>query len=573
MKQDIHRTTTADGTSIAFAVLGDGPPLVKTANWLNHLEFDLQSPVWSHWFRELSRDHRLIRYDERGCGLSDWDTTHAGLDTWVADLEAVVDAAGLDRFPLLGISQGGPVAIAYAVRHPQRVTRLVLYGTYARGWARRDAPQQELDEREAMLTLTRLGWGRDLPAYREPFTQTFIPGATDEQRDWFNELQRITCSPENAVALQRAMGEIDIDALLPQLAVPTLVLHARGDMRCSFAEGQRIAERIPGSRFVALESDNHLLLENEPAWPDFLRHVRAFLGVSTEPSAPADLLRAGLERSLGTTYTVGRELGGGGMSRVFVARDLRLDRDVVVKVLHAEVAEGLSVERFAREMKLAASLQHPNIVPVLSAGLTGARVPYYIMPFVRGASLRERMVTRLEQAAALAILRDVAAALEYAHTAGIVHRDIKPENVLLSESSAMVADFGIAKAIVASAGDRSAAETLTMAGTSMGTPAYMAPEQVAGEAAGTPADVYAWGMVAYELLTGQHPFIGRSGAQQLMVAQMLDEPPAIAERAPDLPLDIADLVMRCLEKDPGDRPAGGRELHDALRTMQDTLRG
>jgi pimeloyl-ACP methyl ester carboxylesterase len=547
--------------------MGEGPPLVKTANWLNHLDFDLQSPVWRHWFRELSRDHRFIRYDERGCGLSDWDVTNAGLDAWLGDLEAVVDAAKLDRFPLLGMSQGGPVAIAYAVRHPERVTRLVLYGTYARGWARRRAPQQELDEREAMLTLTRLGWGRDLPAYRELFTQTFIPGATDEQRDWFNELQRITCSPENSVALQRAMGEIDVDRLLPQVSAPTLVLHARGDLRCSFAEGQRIAQRIPDSHFVELESNNHLLLENEPAWPEFLRHVRAFLGVSTEASAPIDSLRDSLERSLGTQYSVNRELGGGGMSRVFVAHDRQLNRDVVVKILHAEV-EGLSVERFAREMKLAASLLHPNIVPVLSAGVTGARVPYYIMPFIRGASLRERMATRVERTAALEILRDVAAALEYAHAAGIVHRDIKPENVLLSEAGAMVADFGIAKAIVASVAERPAAETLTMAGTALGTPAYMAPEQVAGEVAGTPADIYAWGMLAYELLTGQHPFAGKIGSQQLMVAQMLERPPAIADRAPDLPSDVAGLVMRCLQKDPGDRPAVGREVHGALRTMQ-----
>lgn len=229
--------------------MGSGPPLVKTANWLNHLEFDLESPVWRHWLRELSRDHRLVRYDERGCGLSDPDASSAGLETWVADLEAVIDAADLDRFPLLGISQGGPVAIAYATRHPERVTKLILYGTYARGWARRAASQQELDEREAMLTLTRLGWGRDVPAYREPFTQTFIPGATDEQREWFNELQRITCSPENAVRLQRAMGEIDIEALLPRVSVPTLVIHARGDMRCAFDEGRCVAEGNSGQPF------------------------------------------------------------------------------------------------------------------------------------------------------------------------------------------------------------------------------------------------------------------------------------------------------------------------------------
>ena len=568
MKQDIHVTTSRDGARIAYALMGSGPPLVKTANWLNHLEFDLESPVWRHWLRELSRDHRLIRYDERGCGLSDRDTSAAGLDVWVSDLEAVVDAAGLERFPLLGLSPGGPVAVAYAARHPDRVTQLLLYGSYARGWARRGAPQQELDEREAMLTLTRLGWGRDLPAYREPFTQTFIPGATDEQRDWFNELQRITCTPDDAVALQRAMGEIDIEALLPHVRVPTLVLHARGDMRCSFDEGRRLAELIPGSRFVALDGNNHLLLENEPAWPIFLREVRAFLGVSVEPSAPVDPLRDSLERSLGGSCAIDRELGGGGMARVFVARDLQLDRDIVVKVLHADVSEGLSVDRFTREMKLAASLQHPNIVPVLRAGATRSGLPWYTMPFIAGESLRARLGAPLPQPDALAILRDVAAALACAHQAGIVHRDIKPENILLADSGAMVADFGIARAMVDAAPPLPDALTiegrLTMAGTLLGTPAYMAPEQASGDFVGPPADVYAWGMVAYETLAGAHPFAGRSGAQQLMAAHLTDTPHPIEQAAVALPHPLARLVMQCLEKDPARRPATGRELLAAL---------
>lgn len=569
MNQDIHLTTSVDGARIAYAVMGSGPPLVKTANWLNHLEFDLESPVWRHWFRELSRDHRLVRYDERGCGLSDRDAGSAGLEVWVSDLEAVIDAAGLDRFPLLGISQGGPVAIAYATRHPDRVTKLVLYGTYARGWARRGASQQELDEREAMLTLTRLGWGRDLPAYREPFTQTFIPGATDEQREWFNELQRITCSPDNAVALQRAMGEIDIEALLPQVRVPTLVLHARGDMRCSFDEGRWLADRIPGSRFVALEGNSHLLLESEPAWPIFLREVRAFLGVSVEPSAPVDPLQDSLERSLGGTCAIVRELGGGGMARVFVAHDRQLDREIVVKVLQADLSEGLNAERFSREMKLAASLQHPNIVPVLRAGATRNGLPWYAMPFIPGQSLRTRLTAALPLDEAVAILRDVATALAYAHQAGIVHRDIKPENILLSDGTAMVADFGIAKAIVdAAASPPDDALTmegrLTEAGTLIGTPAYMAPEQAAGESVGTPADVYAWGMVAYEALTGAHPFAGKTSAQQLIVAHMTETPNHLQHAPCALPGHLARLVMQCLEKDPNRRPRAGRELLEAL---------
>lgn len=569
MNQDIHFTTSSDGARLGYAVTGSGPPLVKTANWLNHLEFDFQSPVWRHWFRELSRDHRLVRYDERGCGLSDRDAGSSGLEAWVSDLEAVVDAAGLDRFPLLGISQGGPVAIAYATRHPDRVTKLVLYGTYARGWARRGASQQVLDEQEAMLTLTRLGWGRDLPTYRDLFTQAFIPDATDEQREWFNELQRITCSPDNAVALVRATGGIDIEPLLPQVRVPTLVLHVRGDRRCPFDEGRRLAEAIPGSRFVALEGNNHPLLESDPAWPIFLREVRTFLGVSAEPSAPVDPLRDSLERSLGGTYAIVRELGGGGMARVFVARDRQLDREIVVKVLHADLSEGLSAERFTREMKLAASLRHPNIVPVLGAGATRAGLPWYTMPFVSGKSLRARLTTALPLVEAVAILRDVATALAHAHQAGIVHRDIKPENILLSDGTAMVADFGIARAMVdAVASPRhdalTMADRLTVAGTLLGTPAYMAPEQAGGESVGTPADVYAWGVVAYEALTGAHPFAGKAGAQQLIVAHMTETPNHIRHAPGALPPHIGELVMQCLQKDPDLRPRTGRDLVDAI---------
>jgi pimeloyl-ACP methyl ester carboxylesterase len=282
MEQEIRFCTASDGVRIAYATMGQGPPLVKAANWLSHLEYDLESPVWSHWLHELSRDHTLIRYDERGCGLSEWDVEDHSHDAWVKDLEAVVDAAGLTRFALMGISQGGPVAIAFAAQHPECVSQLVLYGTYARGWERRGASAEEIAEREAAITLSEHGWGRDVPAYREMFTRTFIPDANDEQRNWFNELQRVTCSPTNAVRLQRALGPIDVSHLLPKITVPTLVLHARGDMRCPFDEARRIASAIPDSRFVSLNSRNHLLLEGEPAWYSFLHEVRLFLGVSTD---------------------------------------------------------------------------------------------------------------------------------------------------------------------------------------------------------------------------------------------------------------------------------------------------
>ena len=278
IEQEIRFCTAHDGVNIAYAVMGEGPPLVKAANWLSHLEFDGESPVWRHWLRGLSATHRLIRYDERGCGLSDWDVDDFSLEAWVRDLETVVDSVGVDRFPLLGISQGGAVAITYATRHPERVSHLILYGIYIQGWARRTLPPGMLQEFQAQVTLTRVGWGRDTPAYRQLFTGLFVPGANEEQLRWFNELQRISTSPENAARFQEAFSEIDVHHLLPLLDVPTLVLHARGDARIPFSEGRHAATAIRGARFVPLDSRNHILLEHEPAWAVFLSELRRFLG-------------------------------------------------------------------------------------------------------------------------------------------------------------------------------------------------------------------------------------------------------------------------------------------------------
>lgn len=278
--QEIRLCTTSDGVRIAYATSGSGPPLVKSANWLSHLEFDWRSPVWRHWIDELSRDHTLVRYDERGCGLSDWIAHDFSIEAWVRDLESVVDTLGLERFPLLGISQGGPVAIAYAVRHPERVTHLVLYGTYARGRAVRAKTQDELDEHEALLILIRLWWGQDDPTFRQIFAQRFIPGGSDEQQRWFNDLCRVSASAENAARFRRAFGEINVTELLPRVPVPTLVLHAIDDQSVPIDEGRTLAAGIPGARFVPLESTNHILLEDEPAWPRFLEAIRSFLGVA-----------------------------------------------------------------------------------------------------------------------------------------------------------------------------------------------------------------------------------------------------------------------------------------------------
>lgn len=279
-EQHIHFCKTKDGVSIAYAAVGQGPTLVKAANWLSHLEYDWTSPVWRHWLEGLSRHHRFFRYDERGCGLSDWDIDDFSLDAWVRDLEAVVEAAGLDRFPLLGLSQGGPIAIAYAVRHPEKVSHLILHGTYALGRLRRQPSEEQLREIDVFNELIALGWGKSNPAFRQVFTTMFMPEASGEQLHWFNELQRVSTSPENAVRIRSTFATINVSDLAPKLDVPTLILHSKNDAIVPFEQGRFMATLIPGSRFVPLESNNHILLADEPAWAQFLEEVYDFLGVA-----------------------------------------------------------------------------------------------------------------------------------------------------------------------------------------------------------------------------------------------------------------------------------------------------
>jgi pimeloyl-ACP methyl ester carboxylesterase/DNA-binding winged helix-turn-helix (wHTH) protein len=277
LRQEVQFCTAADGVRIAYAVVGNGPPLVKTANWLNHLEYDWQGPIWSHLLRAMAARYRLVRYDARGNGLSDWDVSDISLDAFVSDLETVVDAVGLEKFSLLGISQGCAVSIAYAVRHPERITRLVLYGGYARG-RRKRGQLSEIAQADALATLIRAGWGQANPAYRQIFTSHFIPGATPEQALWFNELQRITTTPDNAARIRGALDDMDVTGLLASVRAPTLVLHCRNDAVQPFEEGRRMAAGISGSRFLALEGGNHLILEHEPAWRRFLDEITHFLG-------------------------------------------------------------------------------------------------------------------------------------------------------------------------------------------------------------------------------------------------------------------------------------------------------
>jgi pimeloyl-ACP methyl ester carboxylesterase/DNA-binding CsgD family transcriptional regulator len=305
-RQQIRFCTSGDGTRIAYSLSGKGSPIVKAATWLSHLEFDWTSPVWRHLLAEFMRTHTFVRYDERGCGLSDWEVADLSFDGWLRDLEAIVDTLKLERFPLLGISQGASIAVAYAVKYPERVSHLILHGGYARGRLKRGADERLAQEAETMNQLAELGWGQDNPAFRQFFTTQFIPSGTPEQHRWFNELERISTSPKNAAQFMREFNDIDIVDLLPQVKCPTIVLHSTNDARVPFAEGRLMAGLIPDARFVPLESDNHLVLEHEPAWERWVAEVRTFLGSATNEH-PAIATLTHRERELLGLIAQGRD--------------------------------------------------------------------------------------------------------------------------------------------------------------------------------------------------------------------------------------------------------------------------
>lgn len=276
-RQHVAFCRSADGVRLAYAVFGDGPPLVRAANWMTHLGYDIDNPVWRHWVHELSLKYQLIRYDERGCGLSDWTATEFTLDDWVADLESVVDTLGLSRFPLLGLSQGGAVAVAYAARHPERVSKLVLCGGYARGRAVLAVGDDEKRAADLDLDLARVGWARDDPSFRQVFAAQFFPDGS--RADWaaFDELQRRATSADNAVRFLEQFAKLDVRDLAGQVTCPALIMHSRDDRRIPMRYGEELATLIPDARFVPLTSKNHILTAAEPAWRIFREQMDTFL--------------------------------------------------------------------------------------------------------------------------------------------------------------------------------------------------------------------------------------------------------------------------------------------------------
>ena len=557
MDQDIRFCTAWDGVRIAYATSGAGPPLVKAANWLNHLEYDWESPIWRHMFRELSRDHRLVRYDERGNGMSDWEVEDLSFDAWVRDLETVVDAAGLDRFALFGLSQGAAVSVAYTARHPERVSHLIMLGGWARGWGRRSP--DEIEIREALMTLVRAGWGQENPAFRQVFTSRFVPEGTIEHQRWFNELQRRTTSPANAVRLAQSSRNVDVTDLLPRLQVPTLVFHARGDAVAPIEYGREIAALVPGARFVTLESHNHLLLGDEPAFQVFLRETRRFLGIESSADINASgrhvgdtsgAVRIGPGSQLGQYLIEGR-LGEGGMGIVFRARDTKLRREVALKVLAGDAATGDDARRrLLREARHAAALSHPNICAVFDVAEAGG-VDFIVMELVPGRTLRAMTSTgALPTELVESLGRQIADALAHAHAHDVVHGDLKSANVVVRDDGrAQVLDFGIARRLNrADAGDMTVEQTT--AGQIAGTPAYMAPEVLSGSVPDAHSDVWALGVLLFEMVTGTLPFRGEGLS---IAAAVLRDEPAVPKRG--VTAELGNVIRHCLDKRPGHRPS------------------
>ena len=343
--QQIRFCTASDGVRIAYAASGKGPPVVRVAHWLTHIEFEWGSPVWSHFLAELGRGRMLVRYDSRGCGLSDWEAPDLSFDGWVRDLEAVVDAAGLERFALFGISRGGAISTAYAARHPERVTHLLCYGAYAQGPFRFARSEAEREEHEAAIRLLELGWERDNPATRQMFATLMQPDGTPEQHRSFTEMMRLATSAQNAGRLLRETARIDVRSLAPKVACPALILHARDDARIPMEQGRLLASLIPGARFAPLAGRSHVLLESEPAWKEFGAQLRGFLPhaeavtygeLSTRESEILELIAQGLaNRDIAARLGLSEKTVRNHINSIFGKLEVRTRAQAIVRAREA----------------------------------------------------------------------------------------------------------------------------------------------------------------------------------------------------------------------------------------------
>jgi pimeloyl-ACP methyl ester carboxylesterase/DNA-binding CsgD family transcriptional regulator len=352
MRQEIRFVSSGDGTRIAWARHGHGPPLVRVATWLTNLEADWTSPIWRHWLADLGDRFTVIRYDDRGSGLSDRNPSEISFERWIDDLEAVIDSSEFPQVTLLGMSQAGAVAVAYAARNPTRLRHLVLYGAYSRGAVKRNPSPEALEEIDLLFRLTRIGWGGANPAFARIFCAGFIPDASEAQMRWLDDLQRNSTDAETALKMSHARSVIDVSEAARSITVPTLILHAHDDQAVPFEEGRRLATLIPGARFVPLDGRNHILLAEEPAWPQFLAELSSFTGSHREPQVIDSLIEQLTAREIEVL-----RFAGEGKSNDEIAAELVLSVRTVERhlgnvyaklALSGKSARAAAVARFTR---------------------------------------------------------------------------------------------------------------------------------------------------------------------------------------------------------------------------------
>lgn len=351
MQQQIRFATTADDVRIAYATSGSGPPIVRVTNWFTHLESDWDSPLWGHWFRELGRRNTLVRYDARGTGLSDRLVDEVCVDAWVRDLEAVVDDLGLESFALLGVCQGGATAATFAARHPDRVDALALYDAYPHGAYAGDVPEDERKRAMALGEMIEIGWGEDAGAFRELFANLMVPGAGRREHRWLAMLQRRSTSPQNAARLWEAFHRLDVRDVVGSITTPTLVFHVRGDAMVPFELGRRMASLIPEARFVPLDGENHILLEDDPSWPVFIDSLRPFFRENVGTQPPPRQSTARLEQLTQREREV-LDLIGDGLTNTEIAGHLFISPKTVRNHV-SHIYSKLGVENRARAVVIA----------------------------------------------------------------------------------------------------------------------------------------------------------------------------------------------------------------------------
>ena len=347
MRQSVRFCTSSDGTRIAWATAGEGPALVRAPTWLSHVENDWQSPMSRHWLEEFTRRHTLVRLDPRGVGMSDWDVADISFEAVVRDVEAAVEAARLRSFSMVGNSFGAAVAIAYAARHPEQVTRLFLWGSYCRGALQRDRSPEAVERSKTLRSAAEIGWGSDEPAFRQLFASLLVPGATREQWTWFTDKMRLCCNGRNAARWLAMMEETDVQSLARQVRCPAMVLHSRHESRNPFSEGMRTAELIPGAEFVSLDSANHVLLPDEPAWrqlaSEFRRFMQgdegpadAFASLTRRERQVLELIARGLDNDeIGLTLHLSVKTVGNHITRIFSKAGVATRAQAIVRARDA----------------------------------------------------------------------------------------------------------------------------------------------------------------------------------------------------------------------------------------------